>query len=195
MQYNLFAYCNDNPVGNRDSIGKFDVIVALALISAILFTAVVAYETIIYYNSTNYSERLITMANEWVKSQGQNNNDRNQSVYVLRDAEKNVVYVGRTNNLTIRRNQHKLDPSKSSLEMKEVESGLTREEARGYEQILMMHYITKEQGNYMKNQINGIAHGNIRAMGYFFSAVVNGASKYLSNSISDQILNWREGNW
>lgn len=76
-----------------------------------------------------------------------------------------------------------------------VQPGLTKEEARGYEQILMMHYITKEQGNYLKNQINGISHLNIKAAGYFFSAVARGASKYLNNYISDEILNWKEGNW
>ena len=112
MQYNLFAYCNDNPVGNSDSTGKFDVAVSATLICAMLLAAVAAYELVAYYNSVNCTEQLITQAKEWARSQEMNKNDKNQSVYVLKDANKNVVYVGRTCQVEVRRYQHEHDPDK-----------------------------------------------------------------------------------
>ena len=68
--------------------------------------------------------------------------NKDNCVYVMRDQNNQVAYVGRTNNPQRRQREHNLDPSKSDLQPLEVVySGLTRGEARVVEQVLISAYI------------------------------------------------------
>ena len=65
-----------------------------------------------------------------------------QNVYIMRNAETlRVEYVGRTNDPVRRQSEHDRDSSKSGLlPLQVVKTGLTKDQARVYEQSLIMAY-------------------------------------------------------
>lgn len=113
---------------------------------------------------------------------------RNHTVYVLVDGTDKVQYVGRTVNPKTREKEHKKNPARAGLTFTIKQSGLNKYEARGLEQIMMLHYHTLNTLDAMNNQINGISPKNKRLNMYMYAA--RGIAKYLDNQITDEILYW-----
>jgi RHS repeat-associated protein len=106
------------------------------------------------------------------------------TVYQLVDKTTNeIVYVGRTKNPIAREAAHRRNYS--NTDFVPIKTGLTKYEARGLEQIAMLHYNTKA---YL-NKINGISPHNKKLAGFMYL----GAQfvYYLGNVVSNEVLNWR----
>ncbi|RHQ53502.1 GIY-YIG nuclease family protein [Firmicutes bacterium AF25-13AC] len=110
---------------------------------------------------------------------------RNHTVYKLVDNKNTVQYVGRTVNPDKRKQEHAKNPARANLQFEIIRTGLNRYEARGLEQIMMLHYHTL---NAMNNQINGISPKNRKLRRYMYAA--REIAKYVDNQITDEILYW-----
>ena len=107
----------------------------------------------------------------------QSNFPRNNTVYTLRDIDGTVQYVGRTTNPLKRAKAHQANPARAELSFNVEHSSLTRPEARGLEQYLIIYFSTLNKSNPMNNQINGIAWDNPR-----YRLYMNEAQKYFFDS-------------
>lgn len=116
------------------------------------------------------------------------NMPRNHTVYRLVYSQNTTQYVGRTTNVNARRNGHKQNPARFSLDFVVIKSDFNRIEARGIEQIEMLHYHTINTNNKMNNQINGISPSNPN-LGKYMEAGRR-VLKYMENQISNEILYW-----
>ena len=115
-------------------------------------------------------------------------NEISYTVYILMDDDENVQYVGRTKNPEDREKAHQRDPFRGHLRFVPIATGLTYQQARGYEQIMMLHCHTKNTADRMNNQINGISPKNKRLKMYMEAG--RGIVEYNGNQISNEILNW-----
>ena len=169
-QYNLYAYCFNNPInmadytGNWPSWGQIFTVVAAVAVVAVAVVATVATcgaaaPTIGVaaggISSVNTAAAIVSgtlIANAVINAvENQTNcpDPHDQSVYVMRDKESNKVqYVGRTNNPQRRQYEHSHDPSKANLQPLEVKyTGLSVQEARIMEQALISAYTLKNLSN------------------------------------------------
>ena len=112
--------------------------------------------------------------------------NQNHTVYALVDEEGTVQYVGRTVNVTKRKNAHNHNPARAGLEMRILASGLSRSEARALEQAGMAYYHTVNTLNKMNNQINGVSP---RYSGEY-QEIALGTLRYAWNQMSNEILYW-----
>ena len=173
--YNVFAYCNNNPVNKADSSGNFAVSIALILITVV--ATVYAYSSA----KANYRPLAGAVANglsrfaenikekskfaEKVRSVAETTNidhkdTYNHSIYVLKDQSAKVKYVGRTNNTKRREYEHHNDikhPERKTYRMSVVATGLNRDSARSMEQTFIAAYSI----SYLDNARNEIAKGRI----------------------------------
>ena len=132
----------------------------------------------------------ITYANEAIKEKIESdskNTEDNHTVYLLKDSNGDVQYVGRTINPKKRADAHSLTV-RSSLKMEVVASGLTYREARAVEQSCIFKYGTLDTTKKMKNQINSIARN--KWIGYLPSAET--VLKYSTIAVSNEVLYWME---
>lgn len=111
---------------------------------------------------------------------------RDNSVYVLKDDNGTVQYVGRTNNPNKRAKAHSVNPARAGLEMEVIASGLNLAEAKALEQAGMAYYHTINTANKMNNQINGISPSRWGA----FKELSLGTLDYAWNKMSNEILYW-----
>ena len=77
------------------------------------------------------------------------------TVYIARDENKNVIYVGMTNNFLRRRAEHA-----HRFAIKKFKSNLTKYDARALEQALIEHYKFRRDGGTLLNKINSISRKN-----------------------------------
>ena len=116
------------------------------------------------------------------------NNYSNNSVYVLVDRNKDVHYVGRTNDPRRREKEHlSIFSPLRHLRMEVVITGLDKDTARATEQILI-HTYTLEA---LDNARNEISHFNIIRFGQEFGRSLNimSSGNNLSTTIED-IFDW-----
>lgn len=107
---------------------------------------------------------------------------RNQSVYIMRDQENKVEYVGRTNDPVRRQYEHSRDPSKSHLQPLEVKfTNLTVDEARVVEQLLISTYT-------LDNLLNARREISQKKIGSFTNSIHN-TVKLFENLAEDEALN------
>ena len=121
-----------------------------------------------------------------VENANNKNDTRNNSVYVLKDDEGTVQYVGRTKDVRKRAAAHKSNPARAGLEMEVIASGLNKSESRALEQAGMAYYHTINTANKMNNQINSVApkHWTL------FKELAFGVLNYGQNQMSNEILYW-----
>lgn len=103
----------------------------------------------------------VKYTNNDLKAKGFNVKEGKTSVYVSRDAQGNINYVGITDNIHKRTMQHKY--AGKGIVPEEVISGISRKDARGIEQVLidMYGHCIKENGaTNLLNKINSIARNN-----------------------------------
>ena len=87
------------------------------------------------------------------------NNDKNikqHVVYKLVDGRKQAQYVGRTKDVPRTIARHKANPYRKHLNFEIIRENLNWYEARGWEQYYINDFKTKNRGNPMNNQINGL---------------------------------------
>lgn len=80
---------------------------------------------------------------ELVENFNEKLNPKDQSVYVLRDKNEEIRYVGRTNDTDRREYEHKNNPKhpeRANYDMFVVQTGLSKTEARVAEQMLISAY-------------------------------------------------------
>jgi len=111
---------------------------------------------------------------------------KNHSVYVLKDADQNVQYVGRTSNIQARAAAHSTNPNRANLEMEVLATGLSYGEARALEQAGMIYHHTLNTADKMNNQVNGISP---KFWGDFI-LVAEGTINYAWNNMTNEILCW-----
>ena len=214
---NLYQYCFNNPVIYEDVVGKWpklsSVFAAVAAVAAVVTVGAICVATAgaaIAVGSvlssaamgvtSTVTETAITVAaaktavsaattavvagavTEYSKL------PRNHTVYRLVDNKDTVQYVGRTVNPDKRKQEHAKNPARANLQFEIIRTGLNRYEARGLEQIMMLHYHTLNTLNAMNNQINGISPKNRKLRRYMYAA--RGIAKYVDNQITDEILYW-----
>lgn len=133
--------------------------------------------------------------------------DKRYTVYTLEDAKGTVRYVGRTNNYDRRMEEHKQPSGKMAQyglhEGDVILTGLTKEQARGLEQSLIVLYHTqnflKDEKTKYYNFVNGVGLNNTNKTDYY-NAAVDYMNKYPSmfenfvneelNAIKEDIGSW-----
>ncbi|MBQ6840578.1 MAG: hypothetical protein IJO63_00475 [Bacilli bacterium] len=162
LTYNLFEYCNNNPISHKDSNGNF-------AFSALAGAAIgwLAKETVkkAAYHAIGITANLILGAmlvdevKEYASSSNKtdNSNKKNKkkkdakeetgeySVYVLADRRNVVQYVGISKDPKRRSKEHGKDPQKVGLKMHIVLSNKSYFEARALEETIIVKHemITK----------------------------------------------------
>ena len=177
LSHNMYMYCNNNPINMEDGSGEF----ALSAIfggTAIAALAKAVAATVATFAGLAAADKVATEVKKSTKKEKKNN-----TVYRLRNkTTKKVEYVGRTVNITARKNYHKT--TKPNHEFEVIATNLTRKEARGLEQIYIIEYSTK---NYL-NKINGISPKNKKLELYMEAGRT--VAKALGNIVSDEALYW-----
>ena len=142
---NVFAYCLNNPVNHIDSNGNMALSLTIATITSVIASLYVSYVAV------KNVEQVAGSIKRWVEKKKAipYNQKRDQSVYVMRDKEdRRVRYVGRTNDPARRQREHAKDPNKQELDALEVViTGLTVDEARLFEQLLISTYTLNNLDN------------------------------------------------
>ena len=191
LDKNMFAYCLNNPTNYSDFDGHFAGALLGALVSALPYIAVFAVVAVVAIALTQpkviqEASSAIGNAIDDIKDKKKRPNDN--TVYKLVDSSGKTQYVGRTKNVTARKNAHNNDPNRKHLKMIIIEPNLNYYQARGLEQIYMLYYHTKNTKDRMNNQINGISPSNKLLNAYMEAG--RGAISYLDNQISNEILYW-----
>ena len=91
------------------------------------------------------------------KSKKSSDTAKEHNVYVLKDDDNEVQYVGRTKNLKATKYRHENNPNRKKLTLYPVYVDLTYNEARILEQKLIEEYKTLKKDIPMNNQINGMS--------------------------------------
>ena len=182
LGYNLFAYCFNNPINYSDPTGNWPklstifkgvaitaavvaavavcvvaapVIAGVGVASGIAAAAASVATTALYVAGAASVAAGVTTI---VENTSTPKKTRDQSVYVMKNQSDEVSYVGRTNNPSRRQKEHEKDINKADLQPLEVVfTGLTKNEARVVEQVLISAYGI----NNLYNARREIAVGNI----------------------------------
>ena len=177
---NMFAYCENNPVNLSDNSGHEAVAIGVgAIVGLVVAVAVVSYAATKFIGSI-VSEKSKTA------DRAARKNEKNNSVYILKDDKGVVQYVGRTNNVVRRKAAHRANPDRAELEFEVIASELSLQEARALEQAGMVYYHTLSTAQKMNNQINGVAPKYWGA----FKEIALGVLKYRENVMTNEILYW-----
>ena len=182
LGHNAYAYCLGNPGNMTDDKGTEStealkqnntyqdrcggsLIIAYALIVA---AAYVAPSVSVFI--TDRIDDLVDAckdATKQLKNQITYSKTRDQSVYVMlyKDGELKgeIGYVGRTNDISRRKKEHRNDPSKGNLDPPMViMTGLTVDEARVVEQLLISTYVMGKLGGDLLNTRREISIRNLK---------------------------------
>ena len=179
----MFSYCGNNPVRFSDATGLFRNFNVLEADNgggggggALLFGAALLVSKAVEYASPKIEE----IARKTQKTIHSN------TVYVLKDKEDKIQYVGRTKNPAGRAHAHGLNPYRAELTMVVIASGLTLPQAKVVEQACMNYNHTINTLDKMNNQINGIAP---RFWGDY-TPIATGVLEYEWNQVSNEVLYW-----
>lgn len=157
LSHNMYAYTNNNPTNNMDPSGEiaialpialpsvWEIVKGLIIVAPIIFTGVGGKQEFIPKEKTPPNKK--------------NNTINNNSVYTLNDIN-GVQYVGRTTQIQQTINRHNSNPARTGLSLNVVGSNLSRTQARGLEQMLIMQCRTLNKNNPKNNQINGVSPYN-----------------------------------
>jgi len=164
INYNLYTYTSNNPINLVDGDGDYALAAAAGCPSAVLVavTALLIYagiQAVAPVIASGVSNITIPKANTSSKNQ-KNKSTKKHTVYTLRDSSGVAIYVGRTTNVKQRANSHRRNPERMDLIMQIEKFGLTKEEARGFEQALILACRTHKNGEIGSNKIYGIRWDN-----------------------------------
>ena len=196
LGHNAYAYCLNNPVNMSDSCGLYaeaikpldkagggsvDIVTA---IGSIIATITVAITKAASSDAETDAKPNTDSRTRPKPPKGDEEEPAVYTVYGLIDSKKTVQYVGRTKNIDARTNAHKNSNARGHLTMHIFRDGLTYDQARGLEQLLMVHYHTLNALNPANNQINGIRANNPKYRHY-----IDSANALFENIISNEVLN------
>ena len=164
ISYNLYTYVSNNFINKTDSSGEVAIagtIIAgtLQAFLAQLAIGVIAVGTIMLIGGLIGSvAESIPKTNTKPKKEKKKEDDdeRIHNVYLLKEPSGKVIYVGRTKDLERREKQHERNPYRAHLTFVPDKRNLTRDEARGVEQALIIKHKTLNRSNKAANQINGV---------------------------------------
>ncbi len=214
-QYNLFAYCFNNPANMVDPTGNwprvskiFKAVAAVAVAVAVVAITVatcgaaapalaIAGGSIIGAGAATTAAASVainaitvagisTAAAAAAAAAEEKAKKRNHTVYALEDSNGKIQYVGRTTNLEKRKKAHDANPYRKGLKISILASGLNYHEARALEQAGMVYHHTINTANKMNNQINGIAP---KYWG-IYKEIALGTLNYEWNRMTNEILYW-----
>ena len=213
LGYNMFAYCENNPVAYSDptgcilsSISSFvatavDTIVnsvkAMVPVYAGCGTAIFADGPLPFGDIAGLTIAAAVTIGVVVGGIAQavkttsNTSPKSYTVYALTDSGDNVQYIGRTSNPSVREAAHGSDPYRMHLDFTVLHSGLDYNTARGLEQAYMLYHHTLNTFNKMNNQINGISPINPK-ISIYVDAAKDFLNNYGGNQISNALLCWSE---
>ena len=183
---NMFAYCSNSPVNKADSCGHFGEIVisvidelrlwlteiSTAFPPAVIAVAVVVLAEVLLDLSVAYEDLREDLAKSIIghieSVEIHPEKAYNNSVYLLRDSQKIVRYVGRTNEPDRRLNEHRHNKktNRSNYTMHIIATGLTKDEARVLEQVVISAYTI----SYLENARREIGKGNLSNFRKYLSA-------------------------
>lgn len=184
LSHNGYAYCGNNPVNLFDENGNWFLSVVAFAAKAIASVIVPIIKAAVCTVATVAIVAAAVVVEDVVKEVEQKNNEENHIVYKLIDKKDNkkVKYVGRTKNEEARKRVHKkIHPD---LTFVRIERGLTKEQARGLEQMYMIEYHTR---NYY-NKINGISPKNKKLDIYMEAG--RQFLHYVGNILSNEAMYW-----
>ena len=194
----MFAYCLNNPIKYSDPSGNCACTLNPGLARLPTFSAKcsccgggiaggaigTAVTIDLVAMLAELAAKTAAQVQAWVEAQTGQREFENHSVYVLRDPDDGLVkYVGRTNDPTRRASEHKNDlghPWRSNYEMTVLLTGLTMEEARIYEQIIISAYTR----DYLENARREISVANVSK----FTKYVFAATEILTGLPAEDIL-------
>ena len=199
--YNLFAYCMNNPVNMRDGCGCMAELVmpnnmlagagcwSLSSLFGIIGVGTAACATVAITKIASSDAEIDAKPNTDSRTKpkppkGDEEEPAVYTVYGLIDLERTVQYVGRTKNIEARKKAHANSNARGHLTMHIFRKNLTYDQARGLEQLLMVHYHTLNALNPANNQINGIRANNPKYRHY-----IDSANALFENIISNEVLN------
>ena len=195
LGHNAYAYCLNNPLVNYDSSGTVTTTNNLSSVMAAEITAAAVIIISFGLIATQQSQAIPRVAcpsrtktKEIADTKTQNDAPKDEegiyTVYKLIDLDGKIQYIGRTKGLARREAAHRRNPYRSNLILVPVRGNLTLAQARGLEQLLMVHYHTLNTTNKMNNQINEISPQNPRRQ-YYLEA----AFSIFENIINNELLN------
>ena len=178
MGYNMFSYCNNNPIGYVDLTGHEPISIGVYLGGV----AVGILGLYAFHTTAKLAEEIKT----WVITTPRVTEYRDHSVYVLQDPDnKNLVqYVGRTIDPVTRYKQHKNDPvhpERKDYTMKVLVTGLKEREARLVEQMVISAYTLQ----YLDNARREIATRKVWKYNSYFTSVYN----IIEGATEDALIN------
>ena len=187
--YNMFAYCNNNPVMHVDYTGEnpIAIYIGYALFALVTIAVVAQLSTAIYKaNSKESSDSLSDISSGVIVNNDSNVDTAKYMVYSLVDPQtQKVEYVGRTKDPEAREAAHRNSLTRGDLVFTPIHENLSKNQARGLEQYYMIYYHTLNIFDKKNNQINGIALSNPN-LNVYAEAVI----KYLGNKVSNEFLCW-----
>ena len=188
--YNLYTYCINSPIGTRDNIGTIAEVAAsvwgagliigglVGLILGQLPSTKKAAQDAAYCISNGISDILSkakAVSKENAERRKQAKDDNVYSVYLLyNEQKKRVDYVGRTNNLYLRMQQHAHNPNRSHLTMlvNPADELIPYDVARWREQQYIDTFRTLKADWSGCNRVNGINKSNKEKYEYYRSQAI-----------------------
>ena len=206
--YNMYAYCNNDPVDCTDSTGlelrnQFedyirsgsDAIAVGSFLSMLLTLTASQWDNIVSGVSNTWNtvvDGITSTADSiknWVVEKfAEKTAGKSYSVYVLKDSEGTVQYVGRTSDVERRKAAHKRNIFRKDLDFEVIAFDLNYEQSRALEQAAMAFYHTINTVDKKNNQINGIKPTDWD----IYKMLAEFTLKYGYNQMTNEIMFWIE---
>lgn len=192
--YNLYTYCNNSPSTHNDTKGNVAGAItavggviggaggAAAVIGSLALPVGAAILIVAAYAMTMDTTRDTTLEKPKIREKRKKNKKDDTDSYSIYCLTPNILedkceYVGRTKSIKQTAIRHSNNPYRTNLELKELESNLTYEQARGEEEYYIRKYGTLNRGNFTNNQIHGISYTNPKYDLYMNAACAHLMSK------------------
>ena len=192
--YNLYTYCNNSPSTHIDTKGNVAGAItavggviggaggAAAVIGSLALPVGAAILIVAAYAMTMDTTRDTTLEKPKIREKRKKKKKDDTDSYSIYCLTPNIFkdtceYVGRTKSIKQTKIRHQNNPYRANLELKELESNLTYEQARGEEEHYIRKYGTLNRGNFTNNQIHGISYTNPKYDLYMNAACTHLLSK------------------
>ncbi len=173
ITYNLYSYCENNPIIMKDYDGK------ITGIDDAVFWVGVGLVTVLsglyVYNkykddiakglaniATGVMETIQDIGNRFNEEREKQNKKQyddtpDNYVYTLVNPSGSTIYVGRTNNIEATKLRHQNNPFRNYLKMEEIFGPMPKAAARVEEEAMILKYKTLNSGEKGCNKIHGLS--------------------------------------